>query len=589
MSDLHNIKITDFGLAREKATTNSIMNSAVGTISYACPEIIMNEEYSDKADIWSLGCILYHMATLKPPFAGNNPLAVAQRIVKGVYTPIEVLAPEQNYSPLLVDTVTKLLAADSKERPSIKGVSSIIAPVILTALSKSTSDKRQLGYELTFERELRLRDEDEHRRQKQTWRQHISKLRARSATRLPKHSIYDRMSSSNNSSSSNNNSNKNDSSEGQHSRTPTPNSSSGDKKRAGSRTPQQSAQVSGLPLATTPILHRSLTSPLHSVKVGRDKLQPIGNPLEQLLEQLHKLLYVDQLPPATGKDTAKRRIVTRYKRYLFGQPSSREASALVTSKIKEDIRNLMNHSVDLIDLEFPTLEQEKKNHSASKKKRRSTGYGYRYPSNRMTYEQLALLVDELCEGHGYYGGNDEDEDRLQASANVDNIAPSPAKTPTKTPTKQQQQRSSSSTLHKLYPANRDKSPFRSISSSAAPSHRSPSPARFSPERSASLSTPGKSGKSLLPSLPVSKSKVLPAAELNTSSLRMQPSKPKSKPSPTPATLVYQQPTRASPIVFGLDPGSGPFLADPLALASLQGPKKLTLPPQLMMSQKQFPN
>ena len=81
------VKLADFGLAKQRMGTNSVMESVVGTVLYQCPEIVQHESYSDKADIWSLGCILYQMASLKPPFEGGNPLVVANKIVEGSYTP----------------------------------------------------------------------------------------------------------------------------------------------------------------------------------------------------------------------------------------------------------------------------------------------------------------------------------------------------------------------------------------------------------------------------------------------------------------------------------------------------------------------
>ena len=59
------------------------MDSVVGTVLYQCPEIIQAETYGEKADVWALGCILYQMATLRPPFEGGNPLVVANNIVDG--------------------------------------------------------------------------------------------------------------------------------------------------------------------------------------------------------------------------------------------------------------------------------------------------------------------------------------------------------------------------------------------------------------------------------------------------------------------------------------------------------------------------
>ena len=79
-------------------TATEVMESVVGTVLYQCPEIVQHEAYTEKADIWSLGCVLYQMAMLKPPFEGGNPLAVARKIVEASYPPLEgdfsLLLPE---------------------------------------------------------------------------------------------------------------------------------------------------------------------------------------------------------------------------------------------------------------------------------------------------------------------------------------------------------------------------------------------------------------------------------------------------------------------------------------------------------------
>lgn len=54
ISDEKVVKVTDFGLARQ-THNGTVLQSAVGTISFSCPEIVMHESYTDKADIWSLG------------------------------------------------------------------------------------------------------------------------------------------------------------------------------------------------------------------------------------------------------------------------------------------------------------------------------------------------------------------------------------------------------------------------------------------------------------------------------------------------------------------------------------------------------
>ena len=67
------------------------------------PEIVQDHPYGEKADIWALGCILYQMCTLSPPFSTSNMLALASRIVAGKYEPL----PEGSYSTKISDTIAR--------------------------------------------------------------------------------------------------------------------------------------------------------------------------------------------------------------------------------------------------------------------------------------------------------------------------------------------------------------------------------------------------------------------------------------------------------------------------------------------------
>eukprot|EP00397_Hematodinium_sp_SG-2012_P015384 GEMP01015664.1.p1 GENE.GEMP01015664.1~~GEMP01015664.1.p1 ORF type:complete len:650 (+),score=142.59 GEMP01015664.1:60-2009(+) len=79
MPQTMSVKLADFGLAKQSAEH---MLSVVGTILYLCPEIVLHQPYTHKADIWSLGCLLYKMAVMEDPFSGSNPFVVARRIVE---------------------------------------------------------------------------------------------------------------------------------------------------------------------------------------------------------------------------------------------------------------------------------------------------------------------------------------------------------------------------------------------------------------------------------------------------------------------------------------------------------------------------
>ena len=82
----NNLKVADFGLAKGIQQSLNMHNSFLGTLAYSAPQIVQNETYNEKADIWSLGCIIYETMALKAPFSGNNPLFIAKNIVNGDYT-----------------------------------------------------------------------------------------------------------------------------------------------------------------------------------------------------------------------------------------------------------------------------------------------------------------------------------------------------------------------------------------------------------------------------------------------------------------------------------------------------------------------
>lgn len=75
------IKIGDFGISKELDTKQMLANTACGTPYFMPPEVCKGEPYGTKADIWTIGCIIYELAMLKKPFEGNSMTSVFNDII----------------------------------------------------------------------------------------------------------------------------------------------------------------------------------------------------------------------------------------------------------------------------------------------------------------------------------------------------------------------------------------------------------------------------------------------------------------------------------------------------------------------------
>ena len=85
-----------------------------GTPGYASPEIWKDKPYGLASDIWSLGCVLYELICLWPPFRAKNIEGLYLKIVKGIYSPIS-----SQSSVELSSMVRAMLQTKAERRPTI--------------------------------------------------------------------------------------------------------------------------------------------------------------------------------------------------------------------------------------------------------------------------------------------------------------------------------------------------------------------------------------------------------------------------------------------------------------------------------------
>lgn len=57
-----------------------LLQTQTGTPYYASPEVWKDQPYDYKSDIWSLGCVLYEMSSLKPPFKADDMEGLFKKI-----------------------------------------------------------------------------------------------------------------------------------------------------------------------------------------------------------------------------------------------------------------------------------------------------------------------------------------------------------------------------------------------------------------------------------------------------------------------------------------------------------------------------
>ncbi|KEG12297.1 putative protein kinase [Trypanosoma grayi] len=122
------IKLGDFGFSRQydKSLSDDVGRTFCGTPCYLSPELWRRESYSYKADIWSLGVLLYELMTLRKPFPSTNMRDLMQRVLKeGSYDPL----PTDRYSQGLCDLCRSMLRVNPQERPSIIEV--LATPILL--------------------------------------------------------------------------------------------------------------------------------------------------------------------------------------------------------------------------------------------------------------------------------------------------------------------------------------------------------------------------------------------------------------------------------------------------------------------------
>ncbi|XP_077382191.1 serine/threonine-protein kinase Nek10 isoform X2 [Festucalex cinctus] len=370
LGDKEKVTITDFGLAKQKQE-NSKLTSVVGTILYSCPEVVKNEPYGEKADIWALGCVLYQMAALEPPFYSNNMLTLASKIVEAIYEPLE----DGIYSERLEDMITWCLSPDPERRPDIMAVSSRIADLMMMqmdalyvshyALEKRAERdrKRAQKYFLDGRQSGKSCRSGSVLTQKQAFA--VAEL-----VHFPPSNVEENLSLED---ASDHEETETKDGKGQHYRS----------KSATCVTPR-------LPLCGEDLMTVRANSK-SGISISPRNLRQIEDPIQRLLMQLHKVLFITQLPP-TPRYNVKRRLVERFKKSLFQSGSD-------PHNLKTELGKLVQASCDLMEFGSSSPDWWPVVLPLTGDADEDSGDSLR---DGVTYEQMQAVVEELLDESGYY-------------------------------------------------------------------------------------------------------------------------------------------------------------------------------------------
>ncbi|TRY60200.1 hypothetical protein DNTS_006760, partial [Danionella cerebrum] len=351
--------ITDFGLAKQKQE---------------------NSKLTSVADVWAAGCILYQLVTLTPPFYSANMLSLATKIVEAVYEPIE----DRSFSERVTDMIKWCLAPNADSRPDIVQVSSRISDIMMKFV-----DSLSISHN-TLERKA---ERDRKRAQKYFLESNKSRMRTLPHTAI---TLYEK-------------DGKNGSLSESFETSTSALASGGDHKQ----TQESRCRMAGTdelnPLSDDCQKPRPASA---GISLPHKKVRQIDDPNQRLLELLHKIIFITQLPPAS-QNSFKLRAIERFKKPLFTFGSD-------PYNLKVELNKVLQGSQEPVELssasrEWWSMIQSLSSDPATSENRESGSTGLQ---DELTYEDIQVMVEDLLEENGFYGAAVGSEPRSETQANV---------------------------------------------------------------------------------------------------------------------------------------------------------------------------
>ena len=110
LTSSHQVKLGDMNVS--KLAKKGLLYTQTGTPYYASPEVWKDMPYDQKSDMWSLGCVIYEMASLKPPFRAEDKEGLYRKVLLGDYKPLPAV-----FSADLGAAIALILQVNPQRRP----------------------------------------------------------------------------------------------------------------------------------------------------------------------------------------------------------------------------------------------------------------------------------------------------------------------------------------------------------------------------------------------------------------------------------------------------------------------------------------
>ncbi|UJR35895.1 hypothetical protein I4U23_028638 [Adineta vaga] len=398
LDDEYRVKITDFGLAKLRNNDSSKMASAVGTLYYACPEIIQRFNYNEKADIWSLGCVLYYMIVLVLPFYTENILLLAKKICASDYD----RTPLSYHSKHLQEVVIECLIIDPILRPDICAIAQSCTEELMSYTDLScntiqTLEKRLRQREMNRESYVSKQEYSSVKEPSMSDSSGIADVTFEGTTDEQHETIKQDSCSLSISTKSNNNQH--------HESTMVPNRSASISFESGYDSNQRSqrfhssSSTSSIERKSSATSNRSQpSSESGPISIPNSRLRHT-DPVSQLLEIVHKIVYISYLP-STSINMKYRRLIDRYRGYLFSKSSFHN--------LKSELLKLSKNSNDPIEFDAITgrralnFQSLTKSSSLTNTSNFKTDITILENDGSVTYEQMMSYIDQILLETDYY-------------------------------------------------------------------------------------------------------------------------------------------------------------------------------------------